>query len=103
MDKFDESIKRLHSAVGRLEELLKSKDSNMAAQISKLQDSLNKAEGERESLIVDCDGLRRENDKLRPALREAQEKYAAMQVVNEAVAGRIDSTIKDIQDIVGES
>ena len=97
MGKLEEASARLQAAVERLDKVLSGSSDSMAAQVSSLSSALETTENERDSLKSDLAGLRTEHDKLHKALREAQENYAAMQVVNEAVAGRIDGAIGGLQ------
>ena len=46
--------------------------------------------------------MRTEQRKSGAALHDAQENYAAMQVVSEAVAGRLDGAIGDLRTLLNE-
>ena len=101
MGKLEKASTRLQMAVERLDKVLSgTAGDSLAGQVSNLSTSLASAEGERDSLRADLDGLRAEHDKLHKALREAQENYAAMQVVNEAVAGRLDGAIGGLRKML---
>ena len=103
MGKFKEASSRLEAAVKRLEDLLADSGTNMAGQVASLGKKLEVIEKEHDSLSDDFDKIRLTNEKLHATLREAKKKNAAMQVVNEAVAERIDLTIKNLKRVVGGS
>jgi len=101
MGKLEDASARLQTAVERLDKVLSNGNGdNIVGRVSTLSDALSAVEGERDSLKTDLDGLQTEQNRLHHALREAQENYAAMQVVSEAVAGRIDGTIGGLQKIL---
>ena len=58
--------------------------------------------GMRDGLHADLESLRAEHRKSGAALRDAQENYAAMQVVSEAVAGRLDGAIGELKILLKE-
>ena len=62
--------------------------------------AMEKLESERDELKRNGESLRADHDKLSVALREAQENYAAAQVVNEAVAGRLDEALERLKTIL---
>ena len=101
MEKFEDANNRLRIAVDKLEVLLTDSDNSMAAKVTSLSRKLEITEEERDSLLADLGDVRSANDKLHVVLRQTQEKTAAMEVVNEAVAGRIDLAIESLQKIVG--
>lgn len=101
MVKLEDASARLQTAVERLDKVLSNgAGDNIVGRVSTLSDTLSAVEGERDSLKTDLDGLQTEQNRLHRALREAQENYAAMQVVSEAVAGRIDGTIGGLQKML---
>jgi len=101
MGKLEEASARLQTAVERLDKVLSNGDGdNIVGRVSTLSDALSAVEGERDSLKSDLNELQTEQNRLHRALREAQENYAAMQVVSEAVAGRIDGTIGGLQKML---
>ncbi len=57
-------------------------------------------ERERDSLRADLETLKSEQARLNEALKDARENYAAMRVVNEAVAGRLDDAIGKLRAIL---
>ncbi len=59
-----------------------------------------KAEGQQGALKGDLETLRGDHRKLSAALREAQENYAASQVVTEAVAGRLEAAIGKLKGVL---
>jgi seryl-tRNA synthetase len=59
-----------------------------------------KLESERKELKRNGEALRADHNKLSIALREAQENYAAAQVVNEAVAGRLDEALERLETML---
>ena len=67
-----------------------------------LAESLRTVQKERGGLHADLESLRAEHRKSGTALREAQENYAAMQVVSEAVAGRLDGAIGELKILLSE-
>ncbi len=69
-------------------------------QASGLAESLRTVQKERDDLHRDLETLRAEHRKSGSALRDAQENYAAMQVVSEAVAGRLDGAIDELKHLL---
>ncbi len=101
MPNLDESVVRLGEAVEQLTRALENgeaKGSN--GQASGLAESLRTVQKERDELHRDLESLRTEHRKSGSALRDAQENYAAMQVVSEAVAGRLDGAIDELKDLL---
>jgi hypothetical protein len=74
----------------------------MASRVAGLADRLEATERERDSLEADLEAFKGDQRKLSVALREAQENYAATQVVNEAVAGRLDDAIGELKTLLGK-
>ena len=101
MPNLDESVSRLKKAV---EQLTRALENGVAeggdGQASGLAESLSTVQKERDDLHLDLEALRAEHRKSGAALRNAQENYAAMQVVSEAVAGRLDGAIDELRVIL---
>jgi len=101
MPNLDESVVRLGKAVEQLTRALENgatKGGN--GQASGLTESLRTVQNERDELHRDLETLRAEHRKSGSVLRDAQENYAAMQVVSEAVAGRLDGAIDELKDLL---
>lgn len=101
MVKLEEAAQRLERALGKLAvaaETQRQRHATLAARPS--HEQLATIERERDSLKSELERLRADHRKLSAALREAQENYAATQVVNEAVAGRLDITIGQIKSML---
>lgn len=103
MPNLDKSVTRLGKAVEQLTRALENGSAKGAAgQASGLAESLRTVQQERDGLNADLETLRAEHRKSGAALRDAQENYAAMQVVSEAVAGRLDSAIGELKTLLNE-
>ena len=103
MPNLDESVARLGKAVEQLTRTLKNgANKGGAGQASGLAESLATVQQERDGLHADLESLRAEHRKSGAALRDAQENYAAMQVVSEAVAGRLDGAIGELKILLKE-
>lgn len=103
MAKLDEATNRLKTSVDRLESLLTDSNDIMAAKVTKLSSDIQTVSEERDSVKLNLNEILLESEKLRSALKNVQEKYASTQVVNEAVASRLDIAITDLKRISGES
>jgi hypothetical protein len=98
MPNLDESVARLGSAVEKLTRALENGAAKGGdGQANGLAESLSAVQRERDKLHADLEKLRAEHRKSGAALRDAQESYAAMQVVSEAVAGRLDGAIGELK------
>ena len=94
MATLDEARTRLEKAVEQLDgAITASLQGNGGDSPAARAAAMEKLESERDELKRNTDALRADHDKLSTALREAQENYAAAQVVNEAVAGRLDEAL----------
>lgn len=103
MSKLEEASVRLEKAVGRLSEALgNGGGGGVANRLADLTDSLASAEHERDTLKSDVLALKNDQHKLNAALREAQENYAALKVVHQAVAGRLDGAIGELRNLLGK-
>ncbi len=101
MPNLDESVVRLGRAVEQLTRALENGAKNGGdGQAIGLAESLSTVQEERDELHRDLETLRAEHRKSGSALRDAQENYAAMQVVSEAVAGRLDGAIDELKDLL---
>ena len=90
MFELDVASSRLNQAVTRLSRALHDgAEDAIGTRVAGLADSLEAAEQERDVLKSDVTALRDDQERLSVALREAQENYAALKLVNEAVAGRL--------------
>ena len=103
MPNLDESVARLGKAVEQLTRTLENgANKGGAGQASGLAESLATVQQERDGLHADLESLRAEHRKSGAALCDAQENYAAMQVVSEAVAGRLDGAIGELKILLKE-
>jgi len=103
MSKLEEASARLDQALDRLDEVLgKAPRKKLEERIGSLEDSLSVTGSERDRLRSELTGLKTDQQKLGSALRDSQENYAAMQVVNEAVAGRLDEAIGSLKALLGD-
>jgi len=103
MPSLDESVARLGRAVEQLTRALESGASKAGGgQASGLAESLRIVQKERDDIHRDLETLRAEHRKSASILRDAQENYAAMQVVSEAVAGRLDGAIGDLKVLLDQ-
>ena len=101
MTNLDESVARLGRAVEQLTQALENGVAKGGdGQASGLAESLRTVQKERDDLHRDLETLRAEHRKSGSALRDAQENYAAMQVVSEAVAGRLDGAIDELKHLL---
>ncbi len=101
MPNLDESVVRLEKAVEQLTRALENGEAKgSSGQTSGLAESLRTVQKERDELHRDLENLLTEHRKSGSALRDAQENYAAMQVVSEAVAGRLDGAIDELKDLL---
>ncbi len=102
MATLEEARTRLEIAVDRLDgaitkSLIKAEGDDSAVQ----REAIAKLESERDALRSSLESLRADHEKLSAALRDAQENYAATQVVNEAVAGRLDAALGQVKQVLG--
>ncbi len=98
MVELEEASARLDDAVSRLSRALHDDaDRAPGGRVEGLADSLDTAERERDVLKTDIAALKGDQERLSVALREAQENYAALKLVNEAVAGRLDGAIGELK------
>ena len=98
MATLDEARSRLEKAVEQLDGALAASLQNSAGDDPAARAAaMKKLESERDRLKRDAETLRADHDKLSIALRAAQENYAAAQVVNEAVAGRLDEALERLK------
>jgi hypothetical protein len=103
MPNLDESVARLGRAVEQLTRALENGSAKGAdGPAGGLAESLRAVQKERDGLHAGLESLRAEHRKSGTALREAQENYAAMQVVSEAVAGRLDGAIGELKILLSE-
>ena len=103
MPNLNESVARLGRAVEQLTRALENgAGKSGAGRASGLAESLRTIQMERDGLHADLETLRAEHRKSGAALRDAQENYAAMQVVSEAVAGRLDGAIGELKILLNE-
>ncbi len=101
MVKLEEAAGRLEEALTRLgsaTEAYLAESSELAARPSAEQFAV--LEQERRALKDELERLRAEHRRLSAALHDVQENYASTQVVNEAVAGRLDITINQLNAIL---
>jgi hypothetical protein len=71
---------------------------NRKKQVGGAADSLALVQAEYDKLQKKLDDLTLEKRKSGAALRETQERYAALQVISEAVAARLDNTINQLKE-----
>lgn len=103
MSKLEEASVRLEQAVGRLSAILDNGGRDgVATRLADLSDNLTAAKQERDTLKSDVRALKSDQQKLNLALREAQENYAALKVVHQAVAGRLDGAIGELKNLLGQ-
>jgi|GEM_PF-1886259 hypothetical protein len=103
MPNLDESVARLGRAVEKLTRALENGSAKSGSgSANGLAESLRTIQKERDGLHTDLESLRTEHRKSGSALRDAQENYAAMQVVSEAVAGRLDGAIGELKTLLNE-
>ena len=103
MPNLDESVACLGKAVEKLTRALDNGSAkNAAGRASGLAESLRTVQQERDGLHANLESLRAEQRKAGSALRDAQENYAAMQVVSEAVAGRLDGAIDELKILLNK-
>lgn len=103
MSKLEEASVRLENAVGRLSAILDNGgEGGVATRLADLSDNLAAAHQERDTLKSDVLALKNDQQKLNLALREAQENYAALKVVHQAVAGRLDGAIGELKNLLGQ-
>ncbi len=101
MSRLREASDRLDRAIARLGTALDNRDDpSLQDRIDALEASLATVERERNTLRTDLDNLKSDQTRLNTALKDAQENYAAMQVVNEAVAGRLDGAIGTLRALM---
>ena len=101
MSRLEEASARLDQAVKRLDAALNgSRQQSQKERLDSLAGSLAVVERERDTLRADLDSLKVDQTRLNGALKNAQENYAAMQVVNEAVAGRLDNAISELRTLL---
>lgn len=103
MSKLEEASARLDQALDRLDEVLgKAPRKKLEERIGALEASLSVTGSERDRLRTELAALKADQQKLGSALRDSQENYAATQVVNEAVAGRLDNAIGSLKALLGD-
>jgi septal ring factor EnvC (AmiA/AmiB activator) len=103
MSKLEDASARLDQALDRLDEVLgKAPRKKLEERIGMLEESLSTTGSERDRLRAELAALKADQQKLGGALRDSQENYAAMQVVNEAVAGRLDDAIGSLKALLGD-
>ncbi|MBT3628920.1 MAG: hypothetical protein HOM52_13010 [Rhodospirillaceae bacterium] len=103
MPNLDEAVAHLGRAVEQLTRALENGAGNGdAEQAGGLAESLRVVQKDRDELHGELESLRAEQRKSGAALRDAQEHYAAMQVVSEAVAGRLDGAIGELRILLNE-
>ena len=101
MSKLKKASARLEKAVDRLDAALEtSQQRALQERLRAMEGALAAVERERDSLRADLENLKADQRRLNEALKDAQENYAAMQVVNEAVAGRLDNAIGELRTIL---
>jgi len=88
----------LNDALMRLETVMAKRlaaaDPDQAAVITRLTE-------ERDALLRDVDGLRTECERLGEALEAAEREHEAMRGVAEQAAAKLDSSIDDIDRMIG--
>lgn len=101
MAKLEEAAGRLDKALNRLGAAVETQRQRCRSLgLRPAPEQLAAVEHERDNLRAELERLRVDHRKLSAALHEAQENYAAAQVVNEAVAGRLDITIGQIKSML---
>ena len=101
MATLDEARTRLEKAVDQLDGAITTSLQDSAGDDPTARAATTeKLESERDELKRNAEALRADHDKLSLALREAQENYAAAQVVNEAVAGRLDEALVRLKTVL---
>ena len=89
----------LNDALSRLEQVmarrLAAADPDQAAVIDRLA-------GERDALVRDVEGLRAECERLGEALKQAEAEQDEMKTTTEQVASRLDSSIDEIDRMIGD-
>jgi hypothetical protein len=103
MPNLEEAVAHLGRAVEQLTRALEDgAGKGGGGQAGGLAESLRVVQKDRDDLTVEIETLRADQRKSGAALRDAQEHYAAMQVVSEAVAGRLDGAIGDLRTLLNE-
>ena len=103
MPNLEEAVDHLGKAVEQLTRALENGSGNGSTeQAGGLAESLRVVQKDRDDLTSKLESVRAEQRKSGAALREAQEHYAAMQVVSEAVAGRLDGAIGELRSLLNE-
>ena len=103
MPNLEEAVAHLGRAVEQLTRALENGSGNGSAeQAGGLAESLRVVQKDRDELTAAFETMRAEQRKSGAALHDAQENYAAMQVVSEAVAGRLDGAIGDLRILLNE-
>ena len=103
MPHLDEAVAHLGKAVEQLTRALENESGKGGAgPADGLAVSLRVVQQERDDLHGELESLRADHSKTGAALHDAQENYAAMQVVSEAVAGRLDGAIGELKTLLNE-
>ena len=103
MPTLEEAVNHLGKAVERMTRSIETGTvTEGARRTAVLSESLQVVQKERDELQAQLEALRLDHRKSGVALRDAQEHYAAMQVVSEAVANRLDGAINDLKSFIKE-
>ena len=103
MPTLEEAVNHLGIAVERMTRSVETGTATEGARkTAVLSESLQAIQKERDELQAQLEALGIDHRRSGSALRDAQEHYAAMQVVSEAVANRLDSAINDLKTLVNE-
>ncbi len=98
MPTLEEAVNHLGEAVERMTRSIETDTAiEGARRTTVLSESLEAVQKERDELQAQLEALRSDHRKSGLALRDAQEHYAAMQVVSEAVANRLDNAINELK------
>lgn len=103
MPTLEEAVNHLGKAVERMTRSIETGTvTEGVRRTAVLSESLQAVQKERDDLQAQLEALRLDYRKSGLALRDSQEHYAAMQVVSEAVANRLDSVINDLKTLAKE-
>lgn len=99
MSDLNTAQRHLNEALRRLESALSRRLSSAPG--AETEQALRAATAERDAMARDVTALRAECDRLREALREAEEEKRSLREVTDSIAERLDGSISEIDRMLG--